>query len=84
LGQFARQPEIKYSIKSGMAVAILAAPAFIESTRETFMEYRGEWALISVCELHLVELDHLVTACDQCFVVLSPTVGAVSSTPNPE
>ncbi|CAE6366554.1 unnamed protein product [Rhizoctonia solani] len=47
LGQFFRQPEIKYSIKSGMAVAILAAPAFIESTRETFIEYRGEWALIS-------------------------------------
>ncbi|CAE6428559.1 unnamed protein product [Rhizoctonia solani] len=47
LGQFFRQPEIKYSIKTGMAVAILAAPAFIESTRETFMEYRGEWALIS-------------------------------------
>ncbi|KAG8732825.1 hypothetical protein FRC11_010722 [Ceratobasidium sp. 423] len=47
LGQFLRQPEIKYSIKSGMAVAILAAPAFIESTRETFIEYRGEWALIS-------------------------------------
>ncbi|KAL5631313.1 hypothetical protein ACGC1H_006986 [Rhizoctonia solani] len=47
LGQFFRQPEIKYSIKTGMAVAILAAPAFIESTRETFVEYRGEWALIS-------------------------------------
>ncbi|KAJ1304721.1 hypothetical protein OPQ81_005859 [Rhizoctonia solani] len=47
LGQFFRQPEIKYSIKTGMAVAILAAPAFIESTRETFIEYRGEWALIS-------------------------------------
>ncbi|CAE7150897.1 unnamed protein product [Rhizoctonia solani] len=47
LGQFLRQPEIKYSIKTGMAVAALAAPAFIESTRETFVEYRGEWALIS-------------------------------------
>ncbi|CAE6416781.1 unnamed protein product [Rhizoctonia solani] len=47
LGLFFRQPEIKYSIKTGMAVSILAAPAFIESTRETFMEYRGEWALIS-------------------------------------
>jgi len=59
LGESLRQPEIKYSIKAGLAVAILAAPGFIESTRETFVEYRGEWALIS------------------CFVVLSPTVGAV-------
>lgn len=47
LGESLRQREIKYSIKTGMAVAMLAAPAFIESTRETFMEYRGEWALIS-------------------------------------
>jgi hypothetical protein len=51
LGESLRQPEIKYSIKTGMSVAILAAPAFIESTRETFMEYRGEWALISVSEV---------------------------------
>ncbi|KAI9447166.1 Fusaric acid resistance protein-like-domain-containing protein [Russula earlei] len=38
---------IKYAIKTGVATAILAAPAFIEATRPTFMEYRGEWALIS-------------------------------------
>ena len=64
MGQFLRQPEIKYSIKTGMAVAILAAPAFIESTRETFMEYRGEWALISVggeafVGSHAELMDHL-------------------------
>ncbi|QRW08040.1 fusaric acid resistance-like protein [Ceratobasidium sp. AG-Ba] len=47
LGQTLRAPEVRYSIKAGLSVAILAAPAFIESTRETFMEYRGEWALIS-------------------------------------
>ncbi|KAG8745216.1 hypothetical protein FRC10_008528 [Ceratobasidium sp. 414] len=47
LGQALRMPEAKYSIKTGLAVAILAAPAFIESTREMFVEYRGEWALIS-------------------------------------
>jgi hypothetical protein len=40
--------DIKYAIKTGVATAMLAAPAFIESTRPTFMEYRGEWALISV------------------------------------
>ncbi|KAG9096669.1 hypothetical protein FRC06_008439 [Ceratobasidium sp. 370] len=47
LGQALRTPIAKYSIKTGLAVAILAAPAFIESTREMFVEYRGEWALIS-------------------------------------
>ncbi|KAH8993429.1 Fusaric acid resistance protein-like-domain-containing protein [Lactarius akahatsu] len=39
--------DVKYAIKTGMATAILAAPAFIDATRPTFMEYRGEWALIS-------------------------------------
>lgn len=40
--------DIKYAVKTGMATAVLAAPAFFEATRPTFMEYRGEWALISV------------------------------------
>lgn len=39
---------VKYAIKSGMAVAALAAPAFFEKTRPLFTYYRGEWALISV------------------------------------
>ncbi|KAI0267057.1 hypothetical protein BC834DRAFT_872327 [Gloeopeniophorella convolvens] len=39
--------DVKYGVKTGMATAILASPAFFESTRPTFMEYRGEWALIS-------------------------------------
>jgi hypothetical protein len=40
--------DVKYGVKTGLATATLAAPAFIERTRPTFMEYRGEWALISV------------------------------------
>jgi hypothetical protein len=40
--------DVKYGLKTGLATAVLAAPAFIEKTRPTFMEYRGEWALISV------------------------------------
>jgi hypothetical protein len=40
--------DMKYAVKVGMATAILAAPAFFETTRPTFMEYRGEWALLSV------------------------------------
>lgn len=30
-----------------MSLAILAAPAFTEWGRPTFMEFRGEWALIA-------------------------------------
>jgi len=40
--------DVKYALKTGLATAVLAAPAFIEMTRPTFLEYRGEWALISV------------------------------------
>ncbi|KIP04140.1 hypothetical protein PHLGIDRAFT_93906 [Phlebiopsis gigantea 11061_1 CR5-6] len=42
-----RENDMKYAIKAGMATAILAAPAFFEVTRPLFVEYRGEWALIS-------------------------------------
>lgn len=43
--------DVKYAVKTGMATAVLAAPAFFDATRPTFMEYRGEWALISVSGL---------------------------------
>jgi hypothetical protein len=43
-----RDHDVKYAVKTGLATAMLAAPAFIEKTRPMFMEYRGEWALISV------------------------------------
>ncbi|KAF9531596.1 Fusaric acid resistance protein-like-domain-containing protein [Crepidotus variabilis] len=39
--------DTKFAIKAGMATALLATPAFIESTRPTFVEYYGDWALIS-------------------------------------
>ena len=48
LGARTRDHDIKYAVKTGAATAILAAPAFFDVTRPTFMEYRGEWALISV------------------------------------
>ena len=48
VGARLRDHDIKYAVKTGLATAMLAAPAFIEETRPTFMEYRGEWALISV------------------------------------
>ena len=48
LGARLRANDTKYAVKVGMATAILAAPAFFEATRPVFVEYRGEWALISV------------------------------------
>ncbi|EGO00416.1 hypothetical protein SERLA73DRAFT_52646 [Serpula lacrymans var. lacrymans S7.3] len=47
LGARLKEHDLKYAFKAGMATAMLAAPAFFDSTRPVFMEYRGEWALIS-------------------------------------
>ncbi|KZP34451.1 hypothetical protein FIBSPDRAFT_719555 [Athelia psychrophila] len=46
-GARVQQRDIKHAFKAGMGMAILAAPAFFDSTRPMFMRYRGEWALIS-------------------------------------
>lgn len=48
LGDRLKQPDLKYAFKAGMATAMLAAPAFFDVTRPVFMEFKGEWALISV------------------------------------
>ncbi|KZT51834.1 hypothetical protein CALCODRAFT_442467 [Calocera cornea HHB12733] len=45
-GRF-KEPDVKYALKTGMAAALLTSPAFFESTRQVFLDYRGEWALIS-------------------------------------
>lgn len=42
-----QQPDIKYAIKTAVGTIILASPAFIESWRPIFLEYRGEWGLIA-------------------------------------
>jgi uncharacterized membrane protein YccC len=42
-----KNSDIRYAFKVGVSTAILAAPAFIDATRPIFIEYRGEWALIS-------------------------------------
>ncbi|KAK7001339.1 ArAE-2 domain-containing protein [Favolaschia claudopus] len=39
--------DTKYAVKAGMATALLAAPAFFDTTRPYFVEYWGDWALIS-------------------------------------
>ena len=45
-----KEGDLRYSFKVGVSTAILATPAFIDSTRPIFLEWRGEWALISVSE----------------------------------
>ena len=55
VGARLKENDTKYAFKTGMATAMLAAPAFFETTRPIFTEYRGEWALISVCRLYLQE-----------------------------
>ncbi|KAF9478625.1 hypothetical protein BDN70DRAFT_808498 [Pholiota conissans] len=47
IGNRFQERDTKYAIKAGMATALLAAPAFLESTRPIFLEYWGDWALIS-------------------------------------
>lgn len=48
IGKRLKEGDAKYAIKAGMATAILAAPAFFDATRPTFVKYWGDWALISV------------------------------------
>ncbi|KAL9940673.1 hypothetical protein V8E36_000161 [Tilletia maclaganii] len=47
IGEFLRQPDTKFAIKTGLGAAALAAPAFISATRPIFTEYQGQWALVS-------------------------------------
>ncbi|KAI6002886.1 Fusaric acid resistance protein-like-domain-containing protein [Pisolithus albus] len=47
LGDRLKDRNIKYSFKVGMSTATLAALAFFDTTRPIFMQYRGEWALVS-------------------------------------
>ncbi|CAG8672893.1 12627_t:CDS:2, partial [Cetraspora pellucida] len=43
-----RQFEVKYAVKAAVSAAILASPAFIESTRDIYTKYRGEWVCITM------------------------------------
>lgn len=48
LSAYFKDRNVRFAVKVGMATAMLAAPAFFDATRYLFIEYRGEWALISV------------------------------------
>ncbi|KJA19958.1 hypothetical protein HYPSUDRAFT_1093990 [Hypholoma sublateritium FD-334 SS-4] len=47
IGKRLKERDTKYGIRAGMATAILATPAFLDSTRPIFLQYWGDWALIS-------------------------------------
>ena len=47
-GRRLKERDTKFAIKAGMATSLLALPAFLKSTRPTFVAYWGDWALISV------------------------------------
>ncbi len=47
VGRFLKRADVRFAIKTGVGCAILAAPAFIHKTRHIFVEYRGQWGLIS-------------------------------------
>lgn len=77
-GRRLKERDTKFAIKVGMATSLLAFPAFLESTRPTFVEYWGDWALISVSSLLTIISDSL-TSVIKYFIVISPTIGAVSA-----
>ncbi|EPQ26564.1 uncharacterized protein PFL1_05886 [Pseudozyma flocculosa PF-1] len=47
IGEFLREADTKFAIKAGAGSAILASPAFFESTRPTFKKFQMQWALVS-------------------------------------
>ncbi|KAL0956925.1 hypothetical protein HGRIS_003029 [Hohenbuehelia grisea] len=47
IGNRLGERDAKYAIKAGAATAILAAPAFVDETRQVFLDWSGDWALIS-------------------------------------
>ncbi|KAH8825581.1 hypothetical protein DL96DRAFT_1711406 [Flagelloscypha sp. PMI_526] len=46
-GEALRGRNVKYAFKTGICTAILAAPGLFDVTRPFFLEYYGDWALIS-------------------------------------
>ncbi|KAJ7141111.1 Fusaric acid resistance protein-like-domain-containing protein [Mycena epipterygia] len=47
VGKRLTESDTKYAVKAGMATALLAAPAFFDTTRPIFVDLWGDWALIS-------------------------------------
>lgn len=65
-GRRLKERDGKFAIKVGMATSLFALPAFLESTRPTFVEYWGDWALISVSLFSALSF-RFIDTCDQVF-----------------
>ncbi|KAG2015556.1 hypothetical protein CC2G_008817 [Coprinopsis cinerea AmutBmut pab1-1] len=47
LSKLPKQRNVKYAMRAGIAIALLAMPAFFDATRPYFVEFQGDWALVS-------------------------------------
>ncbi|RXW25613.1 hypothetical protein EST38_g244 [Candolleomyces aberdarensis] len=46
-GKLLKERNVKFAMRAGLAIALLAAPAFFDETRQFFVENQGDWALVS-------------------------------------
>ncbi|KAF6761178.1 hypothetical protein DFP72DRAFT_880344 [Ephemerocybe angulata] len=46
-GKLLKERNVKFAMRAGLAIALLASPAFFDSTRPFFVENQGDWALLS-------------------------------------
>jgi hypothetical protein len=49
LGKLLKERNVKFAMRAGLAISILASAAFFDATRPMFVELQGDWALLSVC-----------------------------------
>ncbi|KAJ3519837.1 hypothetical protein NMY22_g13018 [Coprinellus aureogranulatus] len=47
LGKLLKERNVKFAMRAGLAISLLASPAFFDSTRPIFVEMQGDWALLS-------------------------------------
>ncbi|KAJ2931494.1 hypothetical protein H1R20_g5603, partial [Candolleomyces eurysporus] len=47
VGKLLKERNVKFAMRAGLAIALLASPAFFDETRQFFVENQGDWALVS-------------------------------------
>lgn len=47
IGRFLRRDDVRFAIKVGIGAIVYSLPAFLESSRPFFVQWRGEWGLVS-------------------------------------
>jgi len=46
---FFRRVEVQFGIRVGLGAFVLASLAYLPQTKQTFLEWRGEWSLVTYC-----------------------------------